>query len=80
MLFSGISGVVYSLIMDIYTTISTENTFVPEKYIAYILFSLPVMANYIVSNVIFMLLLEKPIGKKLTRIKTKYGIFNKKSA
>lgn len=74
-LFSGISGVAYSLIMDIYTTISTENTFIMEKYISYVMFSLPVMIEYVVSNIVFMLVLEQPIGKKLARIKTKYGIF-----
>lgn len=74
-LFSAISGVAYSLIMDIYTTISTESTFILEKYISYVIFSTPVLIEYVVSNVIFMLILEKPIGKKLARIKTKYGIF-----
>ncbi len=74
-LFSAFSGVAYSLIMDIYTTISTDSTFIIEKYLSYVLFSAPVMINYVVSNVIFMLILEKPIGKKLLRVKTKYGIF-----
>ena len=74
-LFTAFSGVIYSLIMDIYTTISTENTFIVEKYIAYVMFSLPIMIEYVVSNIIFILALEKPIGKKLLRIKTKYGLF-----
>ena len=73
--YSAIAGVVYSLIMDIYTTISTESVFIVEKYLSYVLFSLPVMLEYIISNIVFMLVLEKPIGKKLLRIKTKYGIF-----
>ena len=74
-LFSALSGVIYSLIMDIYTTISTENTFILEKYITYVLFSLPIIIEYIISNIIFILALEKPIGKKLQRIKIKYGLF-----
>ena len=74
-LYSAVAGVVYSLIMDIYTTISTESVFIVEKYLSYVLFSLPVMLEYIISNIVFMLVLEKPIGKKLLRIKTKYGIF-----
>ena len=74
-LFSAISGVTYSLIMDIYTTISTESIFIIEKYLSYVIFSIPVMIEYVISNIIFMLVIEKPIGKKLIRIKTKYGIF-----
>lgn len=74
-IFSGISGVVYSLVMDIYTTISVDSVFSVVRYISYVIYSIPVMAEYIISNIIFILLLEKPIGKKLSRIKTKYGIF-----
>lgn len=73
--FSAICGIIYSLIMDIYTTISTDSTFIVEKYISYVMFSLPVMLEYVISNVVFIALLEKPIGKKLQRIKTKYGLF-----
>ena len=32
------------------------------------------MVVYAVSNVIFLILLTKPIGKKLNRIKVKYGL------
>ena len=32
------------------------------------------MAVYAVSNVVFLILLAKPFGKKLERIKIKYGI------
>lgn len=73
--FSGICGILYSSIMDIYTTISVDSTFSIERYISYVIVSMPVMLEYIASNVIFILILEKPIGKKLARIKTKYGIF-----
>ncbi len=31
--------------------------------------------SYMVSNGIFLFLLHKPLGKKLDRIKTKYGLF-----
>ncbi len=75
LLFSAVSGIAYSLIMDIYTTISTDSTFIIEKYLTYVVFSMPVMIEYVISNIIFMLILEKPIGKKLLRVKTKYGVF-----
>ena len=74
-LFSGLSGVIYSLVMDIYTTISVDSQFSFIRYFAYIMYSLPVMVEYIISNIVFILILEKPIGKKLNRIKTKYGVF-----
>lgn len=74
-IFSAVSGIIYSLIMDVYTTISIDSTFSFARYLSYVAFSLPVMIEYIISNIVFILILEKPIGKKLARIKTKYGIF-----
>lgn len=73
--FSFICGVVFSLIMDIYTTISLDSSFSVARYLMYVSSSVPVMAEYAISNVIFILILNKPIGKKLERIKIKYGIF-----
>lgn len=40
----------------------------------------PVALEYAVSNVVFLLLLARPIGEKLERIKTKYGLFNRPTA
>ncbi|MGM9552373.1 MAG: ECF transporter S component [Clostridia bacterium] len=76
LIFSGISGIVFSMIMDIYTTLSMDSSFSIVRYFSYVAFAIPVMIEYCVSNIIFMLLLEKPIGKKLSRIKIKYDIFN----
>ncbi|CAM5199509.1 ECF transporter S component OS=Lysinibacillus sphaericus OX=1421 GN=LS41612_12305 PE=4 SV=1 [Lysinibacillus sphaericus] len=36
--------------------------------------AVPFMIIYCISNVIFLLLLAKPISEKLDRIKNKYGI------
>ncbi|MGN1112348.1 MAG: ECF transporter S component [Acutalibacteraceae bacterium] len=69
-----LSGVFYSMIMDIWTTLWAEGGFNLSRYIFYVSSSLPVMAVYAVSNVVFLILLAKPIGKKLTRIKVKYGL------
>lgn len=74
-MFSAISGVVFSLIMDIYTVISVDYVFSFSRYLSYVFVSIPVMLEYVVSNAVFMLILYKPIGKKLERVKTKYGIF-----
>lgn len=73
--FSALCGVMFSLLMDIYTTLSVDGAFSVSRYLVYALSSLPVMADYVITNVVFILLLKKPIGKRLERIKTKYGLF-----
>ena len=63
-IFSAIAGIAYSLVMDVYTTISVDSTFSLGRYIMYVGYSLPVMVEYIISNIVFIAVLEKPIGKK----------------
>ena len=72
-----VGGVAYSLLMDIWTTVSMEGTFNISRYLFYISSSFPFMAIYAVSNVVFLFVLAKPFLEKLNRIKTKYGIFQK---
>lgn len=72
-----IGGIVYSMLMDIWTTVSMEGTFNVSRYLFYISSSFPFMAIYAVSNVVFLFVLAKPFLEKLNRIKTKYGIFQK---
>ncbi|MDD5796537.1 MAG: ECF transporter S component [Oscillospiraceae bacterium] len=69
-----LSGILYSFIMDIWTTLWADGYFNISRFFASIATAAPVTAIYAVSNVIFLLLLAKPIGKKLDRIKTKYGL------
>ncbi len=73
-IFGLVSGALFSLLMDIWTVLWMDGTFNLKRYIAAIVSSLPFMAVYAVSNVIFLLLLGKPVGRKLERIKHKYGI------
>lgn len=68
------SGIFYSMVMDIWTTLWADGAFNIERYLFFVASALPVMVVYAVSNVIFLLLLTKPMGKKLMRLKTKYGI------
>lgn len=70
-----LAGVLYSLTMDVWTTLWADGAFNPVRYAAAVISALPVTAEYAVSNVIFLLLLSKPIGEKLERLKTKYGLF-----
>lgn len=67
-------GILYSLIMDLWTVIWYNGAFNGAEYLAAITTALPFTAVYSVSNILFTLLLEKPFGEKLTRMKKKYGI------
>lgn len=73
--FGAVAGILYSLTMDIWTTLWADGTFNVSRYIASVIAALPVTAEYAVSNIIFLLILAKPIGEKLERIKRKYGLF-----
>ncbi len=72
--YSLFSGVIYSLIMDVWTTLWMDGYFNPARFLAEIISAAPVTAVYSVSNLIFIFILLKPIGKKLERLKTKYGL------
>lgn len=74
-IFGALSGVVFSFIMDVWTTLWADGTFNIARFIASITTAAPFTVVYMVSNAIFLLLLTKPIGRKLQRLKTKYGIF-----
>lgn len=72
--FGGISGFLYSFILDINSTLWLSGTFTFEAYLKITASSLPYTLIYAVSNVIFLLLLITPLGKKLDRVLTKFGI------
>lgn len=68
-------GVLFSLIMDIWTTLSLDGVFNVSRYLTNVFAALPFMGIYSFSNIVFLLLLTKPFVSKLERIKVKYGIF-----
>ena len=68
------SGILYSLVMDIWTVLWELGGFSAEVYLAKMLTALPHTLLYAVSNVIFLLLFAKPFGEKLDRVKLKYGV------
>ena len=68
-------GVLFSLLMDIWTTLSLDGEFLLSRYLVNVASSLSFMAIYAVSNIIFLIILAHPFLEKLNRIKTKYGIF-----
>lgn len=69
-----ISGVVFSLIMDLWSVLWQDNFFNLSRYLTLIISSVSFTIIYAISNVIFLLLLSKPIGSKIERIQSKYGI------
>ena len=73
-LYGALAGAGYSFIMDIWTVLWYAGRFEPALYAASIVSALPFTLLYTVSNVIFLLLLRRPVGNKLGRIKLKYGV------
>ena len=68
------AGVAYSFIMDIWTVLWYSGGFDPGLYLAALASALPFTISYAVSNIVFLLLLGKPMGEKLSRVKLKYGV------
>lgn len=69
-----LAGVLFSLIMDVWTVLWWDGYFNLTRYIAAIASSATSTVIYAFSNAIFLLILGKPIGNKLERIKDKYGL------
>lgn len=61
------SGALYSLVLDFWSVLWYSNGFELNLYLAALLSSLPYTIIYAVSNVIFLMLMYKPVGKKLKR-------------
>ncbi len=70
-----LGGVFYSVGMDVWTTLSGEGGFSWSSYLAYAAAALPMTVSYAVSNVVFLLLLTKPLLQKTERLRVKYGVF-----
>ena len=69
-----LSGVAYSMLLDIWTTVWTYREFTLHEYGAAILSAVPLTCLYAFSNLLFLMILRKPIGDKLSRIRKKYGL------
>lgn len=69
-----VSGLFYSLVMDVFSAVFADGTFLWSRFAALLVSSVPFTAVYAVSTSVFLLLLQKPIGNKLQRIKDKYGL------
>lgn len=67
------AGIVFSLFMDIYSTIWMAGTFRWSVYLTMIASSLSFTVIYAVSNVIFLTVLAGPIGRKISHAYIKYN-------
>ena len=74
LLYGGLCGILYSLIMDVWTALWADGKFVLSRFIAAALNAAPITAIYIVSNIIFLAVLAPLFGRKIERLKTKYEI------
>lgn len=68
------AGAAYSMFMDIWTVLWYQGGLNLAMYKTALVTSLPYMISYAASNVVFLLLLGKPFGQKLERVRIKYGI------
>ena len=73
-LYGVLAGVAYSMLMDVWTVLWYNNGLNGQMYLAAVVTALPYTVSYAASNVLFLLLLGKPIGRKLQRVRMKYGI------
>lgn len=73
-LFGIFAGIYFSFGMDIWGAISMYGVFSWETYTLALVSAVPFTIVYAISNVIFLLLLTKPISEKLERVKLKYGM------
>ncbi len=74
LLYGILSGVGYSLVMDIWTVLWYNDGFVLSRYLAAFVTALPHTVLYAVSNFLFLWWMAKPFGSKLERIRMKYGV------
>jgi len=74
LLYGILSGIAFSLIMDVWTVLWYSAGFDTELYLASVYAALPHTILYAASNFIFLLILAKPFGEKMVRIKIKYGV------
>ena len=66
----------FSALTDLWTTVAATGTLLPAAYLTFLASGLPFTVLYAVSNVLFLLVLTRPILRKTDRLKQKYGLFD----
>ncbi len=72
-LLGAFAGIIFTMIMDLWSTLNFQEISF-ARYGVLLVKAAPITLIYIVSNIIFLLVLREPIGKMLERIDQKYGI------
>ena len=74
LIYGVVAGLASSFIMDVWTVLWYAGGFDWRLYTAALVSAIPFTLLYAVSNVVFLLILQKPVGNKLNRVKIKYGV------
>lgn len=74
LLFGVLSGIAYSLIMDVWTVLWCDGGFNGKLYLASVAAAIPHTVVYSISNFVFLWFLARPFGEKLERVRLKYGV------
>ena len=73
-IFGFCSGIAFSLIMDVWTVLALGDGFQWSRYLAILATAAPFTLIYAISNAAFLVFLKQPIGRRLERIRKKYGL------
>ena len=73
-IYGGFCGILYSFLMDVWTALWYESEEFWSLYVMAIVDAVPYTIVYAVSNVLFLIILLKPFGRKLERVKIRYGL------
>lgn len=68
------AGILFSMLMDVWTVLWYQNGFNLPMYLSAIAAASIHTLIYAVSNVVFLMCLSKPVGQKLERVIRKYGL------
>lgn len=74
LLYGVLAGAAYSLIMDVWNVLWYGGGFSWALYAASVMTALPHTILYAASNFVFLLFLAEPFGKKMERVRVKYGV------
>ncbi|MBR1740086.1 MAG: ECF transporter S component [Ruminococcus sp.] len=77
-LYGLITGVAFSLLMDVWSTFWADNGFTLRRFLSFAVTSAGFTAGYAVSNAVFLLVLIKPAERIFERLYNKYGIGSKR--
>ncbi|HHU21349.1 MAG TPA: ECF transporter S component [Acholeplasma sp.] len=76
----GLSGIFYVLLIDVWTTLQVTSGFNFKDYFNFIIISTPTTIGYMASNMLFLILLYKPLMNLFERIQKKFNLFNDKTS